>query len=142
VLCAAEAEVSYNLGRAAHRVGLLHVAVAHYERTLQLADEAADTAADTAAAAAGAGEGSTAAAAADGAAQQLQGLAIQQPGNEVDGMQVDGTASQQQQQQGSAALQKLARGLAHEAAHNLVLIYRGSGAHDLAGHIMRTYLTI
>ncbi len=55
----AEAEAAYNLGRAAHRIGLLHVAVAHYERVLQLADEA------------------DAAAAADGAAQQLEGLSMQ-----------------------------------------------------------------
>jgi general transcription factor 3C polypeptide 3 (transcription factor C subunit 4) len=124
--------VSYNLGRAAHRIGLLHVAVAHYERVLQLAD-------DDAAAAAAAGGGAAAAA----AAQQLQGLAIQQQqGGGFNGMQFGGAAGQQQQQQqGLAELQKLSRGLAHEAAHNLVLIYRGSGAHDLAGHVMRTYLT-
>jgi hypothetical protein len=39
-------------------------------------------------------------------------------------------------------LHKLSRGLAREAAHNLVLIYRGSGAHDLARHIMMRYLTV
>jgi hypothetical protein len=66
----AEAEAAYNLGRAAHRIGLLHVAVAHYERVLQLADEL------------------DAAAAADGAAKQLQGLSVEQP------------APQQQQQGG------------------------------------------
>jgi hypothetical protein len=72
----AEAEAAYNLGRAAHRIGLLHVAVAHYERVLQLADE------------------SDAAAAADGAAQQLQGLSVEQP-----------SQPSQQQQQGADDMQ-------------------------------------
>lgn len=72
----AEAESAYNLGRAAHRIGLLHVAVAHYERVLQLADEA------------------DAHAAADGAAQQLQGLSVQPPPQQ-----------QQQLQDGADAMQ-------------------------------------
>lgn len=133
----AEAEAAYNLGRAAHRVGLLNVAVAHYERVLQLADEAA---------------------AAD-AAQQLSGLDLQ-PDAAAAGMDVDGApcldeATGQQQHQparGAAAgtsapstlqeeLRVLERGLAREAAHNLVLIYRASGAEDLARAIMRRYLT-
>jgi hypothetical protein len=134
IVAAAEAEASYNLGRAAHRIGLLHVAVAHYERVLQLADEEAATAA------------------ADGAAQQLQGLSIQQQQQQqsADDMQVDTAPTTQQQQQqrlqhdnqGVEGLHKLSQGLGREAAHNLVLIYRGSGAHDLARHIMRQYLTI
>jgi hypothetical protein len=132
VAAAAEAEASYNLGRAAHRIGLLHVAVAHYERVLQLADEEAATAA------------------ADGAARQLQGLSIQQQQQQqqsADDMQVDTAPTTQQQQrqndnQGVEGLHNLSQGLAREAAHNLVLIYKGSGAHDLARLIMRQYLTI
>jgi hypothetical protein len=134
VAAAAEAEASYNLGRAAHRIGLLHVAVAHYERVLQLADEEAATAA------------------ANGAARQLQGLSIQQQQQQqqqqsADDMQVDTAPTTQQQQrqndnQGVEGLHNLSQGLAREAAHNLVLIYKGSGAHDLARLIMRQYLTI
>lgn len=135
----AEAEVNYNLGRAAQRVGLLHAAVSHYERVLALAEAADD------------------AAAADGAAAQLQrlGLNQQQQQQGTDDMQVDAPGTQQQQQQkkqqqqgqgvgpgGEAGgLQQLGRGLVREAAHNLVLIYRGSGAHDLARQVMRQYLT-
>jgi hypothetical protein len=44
-LISTEAEAAYNLGRAAHEVGLLHVAVAHYERVLQLDQRAAADAA-------------------------------------------------------------------------------------------------
>ena len=72
----AEAEAAYNLGRAAQRIGLLHVAVAHYERVLQLADEA------------------DAATAADGATQQLQGLSMEQQPQQ-----------QRQQQQGADDMQ-------------------------------------
>jgi hypothetical protein len=136
----AEAEVQYNLGRAAQRVGLLHCAVYHYEHVLLLA-EGIDTTA----------------AAADGAAAQLQRLDVnqeQQQQQSTDSMQVDADGTQQQQQQqqqeavsqgqgqgDKAGLQQLGRGLVREAAHNLVLIYKGSGAHDLARQVMRQYLT-
>uniref|UniRef100_A0A383W8F4 Uncharacterized protein n=1 Tax=Tetradesmus obliquus TaxID=3088 RepID=A0A383W8F4_TETOB len=154
---AAEAEAAYNLGRAAHEVGLLHVAVAHYERVLQLDQHAA----------------------ADAAAQQLGQLTLQQQGQQQQGqqqqqqqggvdqeaMQLDGDEQQEQrpadatqdmQQQKQRAmrrrqqqqpaeqqrLQQLGRGLVREAAHNLCMIYRGSGADDLARQIMRKYLTL
>lgn len=149
LLSCAEAEAAYNLGRAAHEVGLLHVAVAHYERVLQLEHEAA----------------------ADEAVQQLDGLDMQDQtdqscqqqqqrlaGQIVAGMQVDGDAQQgaqdeqqqkqqpkqkeQQQKQQQQKLQQLGRGLVREAAHNLCMIYKGSGADDLARQVMRTYLTV
>jgi hypothetical protein len=141
-LCTAEAEAAYNLGRAAHEVGLLHVAVAHYERVLQLDQQAA----------------------AEAAAQQLERLSLQQQqqgsGDQQD-MQLDGEQQagatqdiQQQKQQGQNSpqqqqqtseqqgLQQLGRGLVREAAHNLCMIYKGSGADDLARQIMRKYLTL
>jgi hypothetical protein len=140
---AAEAEASYNLGRAAHRVGLLHVAVAHYERVLQLEDEAA------------------ARQAAGDALQQLSGLALaggrqqqqqqqeQQPQDQTQALHGNEPAAnaaqrqlQQQAREGGSVLQRLGQGLAREAAHNLVLIYRGSGADGLARAIMRRHLTV
>jgi hypothetical protein len=139
---AAEAEAAYNLGRAAHEIGLLHVAVAHYERVLQLADEAALAEAQ----------------------QQLQAIEIQPPPPPQQQQQQQQhkdevtlehqqlqDAQQKQQQRGEQQQQKLralkpvqllSRQLAREAAHNLSLIYRGSGADDLARHILRTYVTI
>jgi hypothetical protein len=71
----------------------------------------------------------------------------QQAGASADDMQVDTPATTQQQQQQQQEQQQqqqrqLSRGLAREAAHNLVLIYKGSGAHDLARLIMEQYLTI
>jgi hypothetical protein len=128
---------------------LLHVAVAHYERVLQLDQLAA----------------------ADAAAQQLEQLSLQeqrqqQPaGASQQDMQIDSEQQQQEQRQQEGAkglpqqkqhsqrlrlqqqtaeqqrLQQLGRGLVREAAHNLCMIYRGSGADDLARQIMRKYLT-
>jgi hypothetical protein len=144
----AEAEAAYNLGRAAHRIGLLHVAVAHYERVLQLADELEAAA----------------------AAAQLSGLQVSGPASighqrqqqqhaespeaaemEEDAAAAGGQQEQTQQQpeqppgplpQQQAELQQLGRGLAREAAHNLALIYKGSGAEQLACAILRRYVTI
>lgn len=128
-----EAEAAYNLGRAAHQVGLLHLAVAHYERVLQIDQEA--KAVEQAAA----------------ATQQLHKLHIQQQQQqEADGMQLDGIEDHQKQQQHQKhqhgkqqqQLQYMGRQLVREAAHNLCLIYKGSGADDLARQIMRRYLTV
>ena len=72
-----EQEACYNLGRAAHQLGLLHVAVPFYERAL---------------------------------------------------------AAQPPPKSSSADVRR-------EAAHNLVLIYRSTGATSIARQVMREHLT-
>ena len=72
-----EQEACYNLGRAAHQLGLLHAAVPFYERALAAKPPPASSSAD----------------------------------------------------------------LRHEAAHNLVLIFRSTGATGLARKVMQEYLT-
>jgi len=72
-----EQETAYNLGRAAHQLGLLHVAVPFYERALAAKPPLSSSIAD----------------------------------------------------------------VRREAAHNLVLIYRSTGATGMARHIMREHLT-
>lgn len=44
LLCSPQ-ESSYNIGRAAHQLGLLHIAAAYYERSLQASPSAAQSAA-------------------------------------------------------------------------------------------------
>jgi len=78
-----EEESNYNLGRAAHHLGLVHIAVEYYKKCL------------------------------DGNGSQIDAI---EPTYEV--------------------------GLKQEAAFNLSLIYRGTGADDLARQVLQKYVSI
>jgi hypothetical protein len=77
--------------------------------------------------------------------EQQQQAEQQQHGATQDLQQQKQQTTRLQQQQQTAdqqRLQQLGRGLVREAAHNLCMIYRGSGADDLARQVMRKYLTL
>lgn len=105
------AEAEYNLGRGAHEMGLLHLAAAHYERALL-------------AAGGGGGEDSEVEERREGEPQEGEG----------EGGGRSGAAA--------ATLEEraLREGAAREAAHNLVHIYRRTGAPELARQIMARHL--
>jgi hypothetical protein len=126
LLCCAEAEAAFNLGRASHAVGLLHLAVAHYERVLELADEHAVHDADVANGAA------------DDVTHQMGRMTVGAAGGAVD------AAASKCASHTNDAVQRVraAASLSREAAHNLALIYRGSGAPELARRVLRRYLTV
>ncbi|CAI7805164.1 unnamed protein product, partial [Closterium sp. NIES-54] len=95
-------EVHFNLGRAFHHVGLLHLAVDHYKRVLS-------------------------------STTSLPHIATtEQPGSRV----------RRSRDLNNHEGQECDAGLKQEAAHNLVAIYRNSGADALARQVMRSYLTI
>lgn len=84
-------EAAYNIGRAAHQLGLLHLAALFYERALAAQPPAGD-------------------------AMRTNGVAVDPSMSSYD--------------------------VRREAAHNLVLIYRTTGAVTLARQVMRQHLTI
>ncbi|GBF87786.1 hypothetical protein Rsub_00497 [Raphidocelis subcapitata] len=116
-------ESEYNIGRGAHELGLLHAAAAHYERALAARDAAVAAADAEAAAAAGRGGGGGGGA----AAMEVDG---EGGGGAGGGGGAERTAEE------AAALE----GAAREAAHNLALIHRRSGAPGLARGLMARYL--
>lgn len=141
VSCCAQ-EVAYNIGRAAHHLGLSHIALNFYLKALGSApwDDEANVGEEDGEGEAGAG--------ADGKVAGGSGEA----GNDMD---VDGEEEQQQGvASGSGTLQgreaggheqaaAAARGpLTRQAAYNLANIYQASGAVELAREVYRTYLVI
>ena len=83
-----EQESNYNLGRAAHHLGLVHIAVEYYQKCL------------------------------------------------------DGSDSQSVQALHNGTEPTYEAGLKQEAAFNLSLIYRGTGADDLARQVLQKYVSI
>ena len=141
VSCCAQ-EVAYNIGRAAHHLGLSHIALHFYLKALGSApwdDEATVGEED--------GEGE-AGAGADGRSRDGSGEA----GNDMDVDEEEeqqlGAASGSGTLQGSEAggheqAAATARGpLTRQAAYNLANIYQASGAVELAREVYRTYLVI
>ena len=83
-----EQESNYNLGRAAHHLGLVHIAVEYYQKCL------------------------------------------------------DGIGSESVQALHGGSEPPYEAGLSQEAAFNLSLIYRGTGADDLARQVLQKYVSI
>ncbi len=111
-------EAAYNLGRAAHQMGLLHLAVPLYERALaEPGPDPGHTLDPDAGAAQQAGPPATAAAAA-----------------------ADGQDPAEPWLDGAGAPRAGALCLKREAAHNLAQLYRAIGAPGLARQVVRRYL--
>lgn len=154
-------ESSYNIGRAAHGLGLSHLAHHYYQRALAAAPgkggpAGAGAGGDGAAAAgkdretmegvegpgsgsragAGAGAGAGSGGGDDGGASGVQGF----------WRQLGGGLQQQQPELGVGGLSDVpppaSLDLTREIAHNLALLYRASGAVHLARRVYRQYLTV
>ncbi|GJP66731.1 hypothetical protein CLOP_g23636 [Closterium sp. NIES-67] len=95
-------EVHFNMARAFHHVGLLHLAVDHYKVVLA-------------------------------ATRHPHNASAEQQGGRIHRTRVNDQEVMQQDYD---------TGLKREAAHNLVAIYRNSGADALARQVMSSYLTI
>ena len=127
-------EAAYNIARAAHHLNLLHIAVPFYERALESApapsahpphhgDAMAANRADE--------EGNEAAA---GASKGAAAAARARPGAAL--------FAEEGQQPATAQAEQCKHGLQCEAAYNLSLIYRSSGADELARQVLRRHLTL
>ncbi|KAG2491648.1 hypothetical protein HYH03_010018 [Edaphochlamys debaryana] len=106
-------EAAYNLGRAAHQLGLTHIAHHYYEAALAAPPPAPPSAAD------GASAGPYGAPAGPWAGSGLASWAS-----------------------GPAAAAERTWDLRREAAHNLVALYKSSGATALAREVMMKYLVV
>jgi len=138
------AEADYNLGRAAHEMGQLHIAAAHYERAL-----AAQDAAVAAQAPAVSSKERIAAAAAAGSDDERMEDPLSDEGGEVE---AEGAAAAAAAAAGGSSAAPAAgsghtieeqaqlAGAAREAAFNLAHIYRRSGAGEMARQVMQRYL--
>ena len=137
--CVVLQEAAYNIARAAHHLNSLHIAVPFYERALETgpapsahpphqgdatAASPADPEGKLVAAGASMGVAGTAAAA---AARAQQGAAL---------------PAEEGQQPAAAQAEQYKHGLQCEAAYNLSLIYRSSGADELARQVLRRHLTL
>lgn len=133
-------ESCYNLGRAAHQLGLLHIAIAYYERILHLARSSTSSSTSSK----GCAGMSPHASAADATTAALAGLNLSHDvsaAHDMAGGLHQTSTSSNTSRQGSANGVDAAD-LVYEAAHNLSLIYRSSGAEALARQILRTYITV
>ena len=144
-------EAAYNIARAAHHLNLLHIAVPFYKRALAApapGERHPGAAAAAAAAAAGGAEargdgGGAAGAAADGAGSATGTPAGTPPEAAAGGEEGDQAARQQAAAAAAEGGGPSSRhDLRREAAFNLSLIYRSSGADELARQVLRQHLTV
>lgn len=149
-------EADYNLGRAAHELGLLHLAVMYYERTLKAREEAREE--EEAARGVGGGCRGGGRGVGDGGDEEMrdvEGRREAEEGSEVvrdgrgwgsrDGRMSRGATPAPASPLPLAPVMTLeerseVEGLSREAAYNLVHIYRRTGATALARQIMQRYL--
>ncbi len=112
-------ESSYNIGRAAHQLGLLHLAQHYYQNALAAAPGAEAQGKDSGDAESG-GDG---------------GVAGEGRGGGTMVVVPDAHSSGAEQQAASLNLSR-------EIAHNLAIIYTASGAPELARELRLKYLTV
>jgi hypothetical protein len=141
-------EAAYNIARAAHHLNLLHIALPFYERVLETPPPAARPGLAAAAPArpprpqgqapaAGLAAGSS-----GGAGEALPDSAAAAAAAAVAGEGGEGGEGGAVPRAGAPVPQLSKYDLRREAAYNLSLIYRSSGADELAREVLRTHLSL